>query len=74
MAAGVTDRLWSLEELVEQTSKLGLAMVNEARLREVLNQAAIAIEGLYAELKRIPPSEGYGLIKELRQFANELSN
>jgi hypothetical protein len=49
-------------------------MINEARLREVLNQAAIAIEGLYAELKRIPPSEGYGLIKELRQFANELSN
>jgi hypothetical protein len=49
-------------------------MVNEARLREVLNQAAIAIEGLYVELKRLPPSEGYGLIKELRQFASELSN
>jgi hypothetical protein len=36
-------------------------MINEARLREVLNQAAIAIEGLYAELKRKPPIEGSDL-------------
>ena len=49
-------------------------MINEARLREVLNQAAIAIEGLYAELKRKPPIEGSDLIKELRQFAKEFLN
>jgi hypothetical protein len=49
-------------------------MVNDARLQEVLKQAADAIEGLYAELKRKPPVEGADLIKELREFAAELLN
>ena len=49
-------------------------MVNEARLTEVLRQAAIAIEGLYAELKREPPAEGAKIIVELRKFAAHLSN
>lgn len=49
-------------------------MVNEERLHEVLNQAAIAIEGLYAELKRRPPIKATDLINELRQFAKEFSN
>jgi len=53
---------------------MGDIMVDEARLAEVLNMAAIAIEGLYAELKRKPPAEGENLIKELRSLATELSN
>ena len=47
---------------------------NEDRLREVLRASADALEGLYAELKRKPPQEGESMIRELRQFARELSN
>ncbi len=47
---------------------------NERRLGEGLRQAAQAIEVLYVELKRDPPIESVDLIKELRQFAAEISN
>jgi hypothetical protein len=45
--------------------------VNSDRLAEVLRLAADTIEGLYQQLKRLPPQEGVDLIEELRAFSKE---
>ncbi len=47
---------------------------NEARLGEVLRMAALAINELYKELDRSPPQEAVRLVRELQEYAEQISN